>query len=65
MHFGEHEIARGGGLSPSFDEQAAHEYLSRPKFLVRVDLGIGSGTCRFWTCDLTKDYVAINADYST
>jgi len=65
IHFGEHEIARDGGLAPSFNEQAAHDYLARPEFLVRVDLGIGPGTCRFWTCDLTKEYVAINADYST
>ena len=65
IHFGEHEIARDGGLAPSFDEQAVHDYLSQPEFLVRVDLGIGTGTCRFWTCDLTKEYVAINADYST
>jgi glutamate N-acetyltransferase/amino-acid N-acetyltransferase len=65
IHFGEHEICRNGGLAPGFDEQAAHEYLSRPELLVHIDLGVGSGSCRFWTCDLTKEYVAINADYST
>jgi len=63
--FGDHEICRNGGRSPEFDKQTAHRYVSHPEFLVRVDLGIGAGTCRFWTCDLTKDYVAINADYST
>ena len=63
--FGDHEICRQGGISPTFDEKAAHEYLGRPEFAVRVDLGVGSGSCRFWTCDLTKDYVGINADYST
>jgi glutamate N-acetyltransferase / amino-acid N-acetyltransferase len=32
---------------------------------VHIDLGLGNGACRFWTCDLTRDYVSINADYST
>lgn len=65
IHFGGHEICRAGGLSPRFTEQAAHEYLLQPEFQVSIDLGLGAGACRFWTCDLTKDYVAINADYST
>ena len=30
---------------------------------IRVDLGLGSGTARVWTCDLTKAYVEINGDY--
>jgi glutamate N-acetyltransferase/amino-acid N-acetyltransferase len=63
--FGELEICRAGGRSPTLDEKAAHEYLAQPEFCVRINLGIGSGVCRFWTCDLTKDYVGINADYST
>ena len=63
--FGDLDICHQGGLSPNFDEQAAHEYLTQLEFRVRVDLGLGDGTCRFWTCDLTKEYVAINADYST
>jgi glutamate N-acetyltransferase/amino-acid N-acetyltransferase len=65
IHFGEDEICRDGGLSPEFNEQAAHQYLSQPEFHISIGLGIGAGTCRFWTCDLTKEYVAINADYST
>jgi glutamate N-acetyltransferase/amino-acid N-acetyltransferase len=65
IHFGDHEICRDGGLSPSFNEESAHEYLLQPELLVRIDLGVGTGVCRFWTCDLTKEYVAINADYST
>ena len=63
--FGEHEICRAGGRSPLFDEQAAHRHLSQAEFQVRIDLGIGPGSCRFWTCDLTHEYISINADYST
>jgi glutamate N-acetyltransferase/amino-acid N-acetyltransferase len=63
--FGDHEICRAGGRSPLMDEHAAHLHLTQGEYHVRIDLGIGSGSCCFWTCDLTKEYVAINADYST
>jgi glutamate N-acetyltransferase / amino-acid N-acetyltransferase len=63
--FGDHEICRAGGRSPLMDEHAAHIHLTQSEYHVRIDLGIGPGSCRFWTCDLTKEYVAINADYST
>ncbi len=62
---GELLICEGGGRAAGFDEQAAHRYLSQPEFTVRMELGLGDGQCRFWTCDLTREYVAINADYST
>jgi glutamate N-acetyltransferase/amino-acid N-acetyltransferase len=58
-------ICERGGRAAAFDESAAHRYLSQPEFSVHIDLGLGSGTCRFWTCDLTREYVSINADYST
>lgn len=63
--FGDHEICRAGGRSPLMDEHAVHLHLAQGEHHVRIDLGIGAGSCRFWTCDLTKEYVAINADYST
>jgi glutamate N-acetyltransferase/amino-acid N-acetyltransferase len=62
---GEQQICRNGGRVPDFDEAAAHNYLKLPEFTVRMDLGIGEGKCRFWTTDLTAEYVRINADYST
>lgn len=63
--FGDQQICRNGGRVPDFDEAVAHEYLKLPEFTVRMDLGIGGGKCRFWTTDLTTEYVRINADYST
>jgi glutamate N-acetyltransferase/amino-acid N-acetyltransferase len=63
--FGEQQICRNGGRVANFDEPAAHSYLKQREFTVRVDLGIGNGSCRFWTTDLTAEYVRINADYST
>ena len=65
IRLGDLLICEHGGRSEGFDEAAAHRYLSQPAFTVHIDLGLGSGTCRFWTCDLTREYVSINADYST
>jgi glutamate N-acetyltransferase/amino-acid N-acetyltransferase len=48
-----------------FDEAAAHAVMMQPEYTITIDLGAGDGTCRFLTCDLTVEYVHINADYST
>ena len=37
----------------------------QPEYTILIDLGEGRATSRFLTCDLTVDYVHINADYST
>ena len=65
ISFGELEICRDGSISPRFDETATHEYLKQRDLTVHVDLGLGPGKCRFWTTDLTAEYVRINSDYST
>jgi glutamate N-acetyltransferase/amino-acid N-acetyltransferase len=51
-----------------YDERApeAAEYLTRPEIEIEVDLGAGgSGRSRMWTCDLSAEYVRINAEYRT
>jgi glutamate N-acetyltransferase / amino-acid N-acetyltransferase len=63
--FGDLPICRNGGRAAEYDEEAAHAYLTEREYSIRIDVGVGEGRCRFWTCDLTKEYVAINADYST
>jgi glutamate N-acetyltransferase/amino-acid N-acetyltransferase len=63
--FGEQRICRNGGRAAEFDEKAAHGYLQQEEFSISIDLHQGSGSCVFWTTDLTADYVHINADYST
>jgi glutamate N-acetyltransferase/amino-acid N-acetyltransferase len=65
IRLGDLLICERGGRAATFDEAAAHRYLSQPEFAVHIDLGLGNGGCRFWTCDLTREYVSINADYST
>jgi glutamate N-acetyltransferase/amino-acid N-acetyltransferase len=51
-----------------YDERApeAADYLQGKEIAIEVDLGTGGpGTARMWTCDLTAEYVRINADYRT
>lgn len=54
------------GLPHPEAEAAAHEHmLKESEVLVRLDLGAGEASADIWTCDLTADYVSINADYRT
>ena len=64
IFFGGLQVCRGGVAAP-FDEHEAHVYLRQPQYDVRVQLGRGRASLDFLTCDLTSDYVHINADYST
>jgi glutamate N-acetyltransferase/amino-acid N-acetyltransferase len=63
--FGELPICLNGGRAPEYDEHAAHAYLRQGEYSIRIVLGVGGGKCRFWTSDLTAEYVKINAEYST
>lgn len=54
-----------GQRSPIFDEAAAHAAMMNREYTIAVDLGSGESECVFTTCDLTAEYVRINADYST
>jgi glutamate N-acetyltransferase / amino-acid N-acetyltransferase len=65
ISFGRLPVCEQGGLSPNFNEEATHQYLTQRDLTIHVDLGVGPGTCRFWTTDLTTEYIRINADYST
>jgi len=65
IYFGELPICRDGGRAPGYDEAAAHEYIAQREFSISIQLHQGSGSCVFWTTDLTHEYIHINADYST
>jgi glutamate N-acetyltransferase/amino-acid N-acetyltransferase len=65
IDFGELPICRDGGRASAFDEAAAHAYISQREFSISIELHQGSGSCVFWTTDLTHEYIHINADYST
>ena len=53
------------GTPCCFSESEAAEVFAQPEFQVHLDLGAGDGEATMWTCDLTHDYVTINADYRT
>jgi glutamate N-acetyltransferase/amino-acid N-acetyltransferase len=54
------------GVPQSFDRQAASNSIRQNRqTLIALTVGDGNGQATFWTCDLTKDYVTINADYHT
>ena len=63
IFFGDIRVAHEGERDPDYSEQEASDYMKRDAVRIRVDLGLGSGRATVWTCDLTKEYVAINGDY--
>jgi glutamate N-acetyltransferase/amino-acid N-acetyltransferase len=65
IRIGEVPVFVLGMRSPVFDEAAAHAAMLEREYTITIDLGQGSAECRFLTCDLTEEYVRINADYST
>jgi glutamate N-acetyltransferase/amino-acid N-acetyltransferase len=58
-------IARHGGRAPGYTEAQGLEVMKQAEIRVRVVLGAGSASARLWTCDLSHDYVRINAEYRT
>lgn len=63
IHFGAIRVAVDGERDPSYDEAQTSAYMKSQDIALRVDLNLGPGKARVWTCDLTAEYIAINADY--
>ena len=61
--FGPIRVAAEGLRDPAYDEAATSAYMRGQDIDIRVDIGLGSGKAKVWTCDLTKLYVEINGDY--
>ena len=61
--FGDHIVARNGERAEEYVETTVAAYMKGRDIVIRVDVGIGAGSATVWTCDLTHDYVSINADY--
>jgi len=56
-------VATQGGRHPAYQEEDGQRVMKQAEITVRVGLGRGSATDTVWTCDLSHDYVSINADY--
>ena len=56
-------VAEQGWVAASYSEERGAAYMKNAELVIAVDLGMGSGAATVWTCDLTHDYISINADY--
>ncbi|EGK15472.1 bifunctional glutamate N-acetyltransferase/amino-acid acetyltransferase ArgJ [Psychrobacter sanguinis] len=56
-------ICTRGQLDPSYTEEQGQEVMSRPEITINIDLGMGDAADTVYTCDLSYEYVSINADY--
>jgi len=58
-------VAKSGGRNPGYREADGARVMKQPEITVRVLLNRGAATATVWTCDLSHDYVTINAEYRT
>ncbi|WP_420996479.1 bifunctional glutamate N-acetyltransferase/amino-acid acetyltransferase ArgJ [Cupriavidus sp. 30B13] len=56
-------VARDGGRNPDYREEDGQRVMKQAEITVRIALGRGDAAATVWTCDLSHDYVSINADY--
>ena len=59
------QVARDGGRAPGYREEEGRRVMEKSEITVRVILGRGSAAATVWTCDLSHEYVTINAEYRT
>jgi glutamate N-acetyltransferase / amino-acid N-acetyltransferase len=63
IKFGDILVAEKGWRNPKYREEDGAAYMLGDELVIAVDLGLGKGARRVWTCDLTNRYIEINADY--
>ncbi|HRO01016.1 MAG TPA: bifunctional glutamate N-acetyltransferase/amino-acid acetyltransferase ArgJ, partial [Nitrobacter sp.] len=63
IYFNGIRVAKSGARDPSYDEAEVSKAMKNDRIQIRTTLGLGKGRDRVLTCDLTKEYVAINGDY--
>ena len=61
--FGDTRVAVKGERDPAYSEARTSAIMKEQAIVITVDLGLGKASDRVYTCDLTKEYVAINGDY--
>ena len=63
LHLDDVHVVTRGGRHPAYREEDGQRVMKQSEITVRVELGRGSAADTVWTCDLSHDYVSINADY--
>ena len=63
LHLDDVHVATQGGRNPAYREENGQRVMQQSEITVRVGLGRGEAHDTVWTCDLSHDYVSINADY--
>ena len=63
MHLDDVCVVQNGGRNPAYQEADGQRVMKQSEITIRIDLGRGTATDTVWTCDLSHDYVSINADY--
>ena len=63
IRFGDILVADRGWVADSYREEDGAAYMKNDTIVIAVDLGVGDAAGQAWTCDLTHDYITINADY--
>lgn len=63
LYLDEVQVASAGGRHPQYREEDGQRVMRKPEIVVRVVLNRGEAATTVWTCDLSHDYVSINADY--
>ncbi|WP_066570088.1 bifunctional glutamate N-acetyltransferase/amino-acid acetyltransferase ArgJ [Snodgrassella sp. CFCC 13594] len=63
VYLGDVLVAERGGRADSYTEEAGQRVMAEPEITITVDLQRGDAQARIYTCDLSKEYVSINADY--
>ena len=63
MHLDDVHVVHQGGRHPDYREQDGQRVMQQAEIVVRVDLHRGTASTTVWTCDLSQEYVRINADY--
>ena len=63
LRIGKNLVIKNGEVSRSYSESRTKKYMKGEEILLSIDLGLGNGESDIWTCDLTAEYIRINADY--
>lgn len=65
IHLDDVRIIKGGEPDPDYSEEKGAKVMARPEYTIGIRLGRGRTAARVWTCDLSYEYVRINAEYRT